>query len=163
ARLGRRNGGSGITWTGSSRSRARPATSPSSGTTRIGAQRSRSRPRRRSMRLSSPPPTMVPWFDTTRIDAGRDGRSPTVDHQDPQPVGRSGVEVAKDVQSRRRRPPEQGNQSRAIEEELAAVEHHEPRARLSGGRQQFLRPDTRVRNPATLAVDRDERLAVEQY
>src|SRR6266850_7757526 len=160
---GRRSVGSGITWTGRPRSRPPDATPPSSGTTRAGAQRSRSSPRKRSIRLSSPPPTMRPWFDTTRIDAGRGGGSPTLaDHQDPQPVGRRGVEIAEDVQSRRRRTPQQWNQARSIEEELAAVEHHETGTGASGGGEQLVRPDTRERGPAPLAVEGDEGLAVEQ-
>src|SRR5499426_1590917 len=161
---GRRSGGSGTTWTGRSSSRDRIATSPSSGTASTGAKRSRSRPRSRSRRLSSPPPTTAPWFDTTRIEAGREGRSPTlVHHQDAQAVGRRGVEIAQDVQTRRWRAPEQRDQARPIEEELAAVEHDEPGAGVARDGEQLVGPDTRQRDPAALAVERDERLAIEQH
>src|SRR2546422_11604434 len=158
-RPGRRSVGSGTTWTGRPSSRPRDATSPSSGTTRAGAQRSRASPRKRSIKLSSPPPTTRPWFDTTRID---DGSSTLVDHQDPQPVGRSGVEVVEHVQSGGGRTPEQRDQARSIEEELAAVEHDETGARLPSGGEQLVRPDARQGDPAALAVEGDQRLSVEQ-
>src|SRR5512132_3682693 len=151
---GRHSVGSGITWTGSPRSRPREATPPSSGTTSAGAQRPRSSPRRRSIRLSSPPPTMWPWFDTTRIGVGRPGGSPTLaDRQDPQPVARSGIEVAENVQARRGRPPEQRDQARSIVGKLAAVEDDEMGPRAPSRRKQIVRPDARDRYPATLAVE----------
>src|SRR5262249_24113067 len=159
---GRRSGGSGTTWTGRSSSRDRIATSPSSGTASTGAKRSRSRPRSRSRRLSSPPPTTAPWFDTTRIDAGRDGRSPTlVHHQDAQPVGRRGVEIAEDVQTRRRRAPEQRDQARPVEEELAAVEHDELGAGVARDGEELVGPDGRRRDPAGGPGRPDEALAIE--
>src|SRR2546425_2243621 len=160
---GRRSVGSGITWTGSPRSRPREATPPSSGTTSAGAQRPRSSPRRRSIRLSSPPPTMWPWFDTTRIGVGRPGGSPTLaDRQDPQPVARSGIEVAENVQARRGRPPKQRDQARSVGGKLAAFESDEVGPRLPSHREEIVRPDARDRYPAPLAVKGDERLPVEQ-
>src|SRR5204862_8190144 len=80
-----------------------------------------SSPRSRSSRLISPPPTMWPWFDTTRIDVGI---SLTAGHrQDPQSVARRGVEIAEDVEARRRRPPQQREQTRPTDRELPAVQH----------------------------------------
>src|SRR3989449_3071341 len=160
---GSRSVGSAITWTGIPRSRPREATPPSSGTTSAGAQRPRSSPRRRSIRLSSPPPTMWPWFDTTRIGVGRPGRSPTLaDRQDPQPVARSGVEVAENVQARRGRPPEEADQARSIVGKLAAVEYDKAGPRAPSRREQIVRPDARDRYPAPLAVEGDEPLPVQQ-
>src|SRR5437867_4070180 len=160
---GRHSVGSGTTWTGSPRSRPREATPPSSGTTSAGAQRPRSSPRRRSIRLSSPPPTMWPWFDTTRIGVGRPGGSPTlVDRQDPQPVARSRIEVAENVQARWGRPPEQRDQARSIVGKLAAVEYDEVGPGTPSRCEQIVRPDARDRYPARLAVGGDERLPVEQ-
>src|SRR2546425_9853031 len=145
---GRHSVGSGITWTGSPRSRPREATPPSSGTTSAGAQRPRSSPRRRSIRLSSPPPTMWPWFDTTRIGVGRPGGSPTLaDRQDPQPVARSGIEVAENVQARRGRPPEQRDQARAIGGKLAAGEDDEGGPRPPSRREPSVRREARDRDP----------------
>jgi hypothetical protein len=63
-----------------------------------------------------------------RHDEDRRGRRqpPSDDHQDPQPVGRGGVEVAKDVQFRRRGPSRESGP--ADRRELAAVEHTSARA-----------------------------------
>src|ERR1700741_4366657 len=117
---GTRSVGSGTTCTGRPSARAPDATAPSSGTTSAEAQRRRSSPRSRSSKLISPPPTMWPWFDTTRIDGGASLRRHP---EDSQTVARRGVEVAEDVEARRGWPPEQRKQPRPVERQLAAVEH----------------------------------------
>src|SRR2546426_12616251 len=147
--LGCHSVGSGITCTGSPRSRPREATPPSSGTTSAGAQRPRSSPRRRSIRLSSPPPTMWPWFDMTRIGVGRPGGSPTLaDPQDPQPIARVGIQVAEDVQPGRGRPPEQGDQARTVVGKLATVEPDDAGNGAPSCREPLVPADARARYPA---------------
>ena len=106
---------------------------------------------------------MWPWFDTTRIGVGRPGGSPTlVDRQDPQPVARSRIEVAENVQARWGRSPEQRDQARSIVGKLAAVEYDEVGPRLPSRREQIVRPDARDRYPAPFAVEGDEWLPIEQ-
>src|SRR2546426_10948939 len=146
---GSRSVGSAITWTGIPRSRPRDATPPSSGTTSAGAQRPRSSPRSRSIRLSSPPPTMWPWFDMTRIGVGRPGGSPTLaDPQDPQPIARVGIEGAEDVQPGRGRPPEQGDQARTVVGKLATVEPDDAGNGAPSCREPLVPADARARYPA---------------
>jgi hypothetical protein len=105
--------------------------------------------------LSSPPP---------RMGVGRSGRSSTLAHrQDPQPVTRGGIEVAKHVEPGRSRSPEQRDQAPSIEGKLSAVEDDEAGAGFPGRGKQIVGPDARQRDPAPLAVEGDEWLPVEEH